>query len=471
MIKHLLLYLSLTILVGCETFQEYQTPNNPEGADEINLTVENVESFQNAAPVAEWWKELNDSTLSNLIEDSLGHNLNIEIALANIYEARSLFREVNYDRYPTVTTNASITRQRLSKESSLGASTNRSFSQYEAGFDASWELDLFGRVSQRIAAEEALYESTISDLNYIYVTVAAEVARVYIELRGAQYRLDIAESNAKNQKETFELTIKLANGGRATALDTSRAETQLNLTLATIPPIKAQIAASINQLSVLSGNVPDYLREKLTVPERLPSIPMTVNVGDISDLIARRPDIKSAERILAARVAQYNLSTTDLLPTVNLLGFLGFISTKLSTLGTGAAISGFVGPSISWRAFDIGRVKAQIDQNDARTELALASYEKTVLNALEEIQTALSNFTYEEERRAILHKAALSSRKSADVARERFRLGVDAFLDVLDAERTQLETEDALAVSEIQTVTDLISIYKALGGGWEFSLK
>ncbi len=467
--KHLLISVSVLLLSGCQTFQQYQSPENPQGAVTTDLSIENAETFQAIEPVSEWWMELGDPLLADLVEQGLEHNQDVEIALANLSEARAIVRETSYDRYPTVTTSASATRQRISKEGASGASPNRTFYQFEAGFDASWELDLFGRVSQRIAAEEAFQEATIADLNDVYVTVSAEIARVYIELRGAQYRLGIAERNAQNQKETFDLTVKLANGGRATALDTSRAETQLNLTLASIPPLKAQMTASINRLSVLTGHVPDHLREMLNEIKPLPDIPVVVNVGDVSGLIARRPDISRAERVLAASVARYNVSTTDLLPTVNLFGFLGFVATKISSLGTGSALSAFVGPTLSWRAFDLGRVKAQVDQNDARAQLALVTYEKTVLLALEEIQTSLSEFTYEEQRRASLEKASLSSRESATIARERYRLGVDAFLDVLDAERTQLETEDALAVSEIQTATDLVSIYKALAGGWQFA--
>lgn len=467
--KHLLLCASILLLSACQTFQQYTSPESPEGSIETDLSIENTQTFQQTEPVAAWWRELGDPLLSDLVEQSLQHNQDIEIALANLFEARAIVRESNYDRYPTVTTSASATRQRISKDGPSGATPNRTFNQFDAGFDASWELDLFGRVSQRIVAEEAFHGAAVADLNNVYVTVTAEVARVYIELRGTQYRLGIAERNAQNQKETFDLTVKLANGGRATALDTSRAETQFNLTMASIPPLKAQMTAAINRLSVLSGHVPDYLREKLNEIKPLPSIPVAVNVGDVSGLIARRPDITTAERVLAANVAQYNVATTDLLPTVNLFGFLGFVATNISSLGTGSALSAFVGPTLNWRAFDLGRVKAQIDQSDARAQLALINYEKTVLLALEEIQTSLSEFTYEEQRRSSLAKAALSSRESATIARERFRLGVDAFLDVLDAERTLLETEDALAVSEIQTATDLVSIYKALGGGWQFA--
>jgi multidrug efflux system outer membrane protein len=285
-------------------------------------------------------------------------------------------------------------------------------------------------------------------------------------LRGAQYRLDIAQRNAENQKETFELTEKILNAGGASALDVSRARTQLSLTRSTIPPLRAQIDSTINSLSVLTGQVPDALRSNLSQSKALPSLPLSVAVGDAQTLLNRRPDIRSAERSLAASVADYNLRVADLFPKVSILGSLGFISTNLSSFGT-SALAGSIGPSISWQVFDRDRLKAYVDQADAQTDAALARYEKTVLSALEEIQSAMSDFSNEEQRRAELQQAAASAKQSAIMARNRFDSGYDNFLDVLDAERTLLEAEDTLANSEITSGLNLVAIYKALGGGWQ----
>jgi multidrug efflux system outer membrane protein len=465
--KHFTLTLMMSAaLVGCATFEDYTPPDNPKGTAATDLTAVNTERFIAAAPVASWWREFNDPQLAALVDEALQANLDVKIAIANLYKARAIARESGFDRFPTVTSSASYARERLSREGISGAPLDRTVNNYSAGFDAFWELDLLGRVSQRIDAQEALEQAAEADLDHVYVSIGAEVARVYVELRGAQYRLDIAERNAKNQQSTFDLTKKLENGGRATGLDVARAETQLSLTRATIPPLQAEVSANINRLSVLTGRVPDALREDLSGKKPLPSLPVGVAVGDASSLIKRRPDIRQAERELAAAVAQYNVATTDLFPTVNILGSIGFLATNLSSFGAGA-LAASVGPTINWRAFDLGRVQAQIDQNDAAAQAALANYGKVALEALEETQTALSNFSREEERRAMLQRAAKSSRTAANLARQRFDQGADTFLNVLDAERTQLESEDALARSEIDAASDLIAIYKALGGGWE----
>lgn len=454
-------------LAACQTFRDYTEPVNPAGTEQTNLSAENAAFFKSAqAPVAAWWNEFDDPQLGELVEKSLDTNLDVRIALANLFEARSISRKTGFDRFPTVTSGASFDRQLNSQETPAGQFNERVQNNYEAGFDAVWELDLFGRVSERIAAQEALEDSALADLQDIYVTVTAEVARTYIELRGAQYRLDIAERNAANQHETYDLTRRLSLGGRGTALDTSRAKTQLDLTRSSIPPLKAEVTAAINRLSVLTGQVPDALRGELSGKKPLPSLPVSVAVGDASSLLKRRPDIRSAERELAASVAQYNVAATDLFPTVNIVGSLGFIATNLGSFGA-TALAGTLGPSLNWRAFDLGRVRAEVNQADARSEAALARYERTVLRALEETQTALSDFTSEEERRATLQDAARSSQQAALIARQRYDLGADGFLDVLDAERTQLQAEDALAGSEISAALDLITIYKALGGGWQ----
>ncbi len=466
------LLLFLLMLTGCtsisDKFRTYAKPDSPAGSVNIDLVEAKPDHLSAAEPVEDWWNQLDDPILTGLVDASLKNNLDVKVAIANLAEARSNRRETDYDRYPTVTANAGYTRQRTSQRLGQGFNTgDNTFHNYQYGFDAFWELDLFDRISQRIAAQEALEAASLAELQNVYVSVAAEVARNYIELRGAQYRLDIAHRNAANQRGTLELTQTLSEGGRATELDVARAETQLNSTLATIPPLEASVYAAISRLSVLSGQIPDALRQNLNEKAKLPDIPETIIVGDVSGLIQRRPDIRRTERELAANVAQYNVAVTDLFPNVNILGTLGFIAASISSLGTGTALSASIGPSVNWAAFNLGRVRAVIDQNDARALAALANYEQTVLQALEELQTSIVNFSREGERRIKLNLAAHASAKAAKLARQRYDAGIDDFLDVLDAERVQLNTEDSLAVSEITTALNLITVYRALGGGWQ----
>lgn len=468
------LYFILTsslILSACNSAQqrEYEVPAEPAGLKDFNATLINQEKFNAAKPISTWWQQLNDPILNQLIENSLQHNLDVQEAIANLFAARGVQNEAEYDKYPTVTADASYSRERSSL-TARGTSTSfgdNTINSLQYGIDANWELDLFNRVSQRIATQEAFAKAAEADLQHVYVTIAAEVAGNYIELRGAQYRLDIAQRNAKSQEGSLNTTQRLMEGGTATKLDVARAEGQLNTTLASIPTLKAEVNTAISRLSVLSGEVPTSLQETLAPTKQLPNVPVSVALGKAEDLLKRRPDIRSAERQLAASVAEYNVAVTDLFPTVNIIGALGFIATNFVSLGTGSAIAASLGPSMKWAAFDLGRVRSRIDQRDAESMAALARYEKTVLTALQELNIAINDFTQEEQRRKTLRLAAESNAEAAKAAQLRFRGGVDDYLDVLDAERSLLNAEDSLAVSEINVLIDLISIYKALGGGWE----
>jgi multidrug efflux system outer membrane protein len=455
-------------LAGCKSAKHFDHAPSIAGAKETKIEALGNQRMQTAKPIINWWESLKDKQLNDLILQSLNNNKDVQIAIANLFKARQITSESRFDRFPTVTANASYQRSRSSGEVLFGPSKIDSFivNNASTGFDASWELDLFGRVSMKIKANKALENSAESNLRNVYVIIASEVARTYAQLRGAQYRLDIANRNADNQTETFKLTEKLANGGRGTRLDILRAQTQLETTKSNIPALEAEISANINRLSVLTGQVPNALRKDLKDKKPLPNIPTIVNVGNVADLLQRRPDILIAQNQLKAAIANYNVSVADQFPVINIVGAIGFAATAFSELGS-TALVGFVGPSVSWAAFDMGRVRAQIHQKDADAQIAVAFYEKTVLEALEDLQTSVSNFSNEEETRERLKKAAVSSFEAAKLAKIRYEAGVDTFIDVLDSEATLLATEDALAVSEINTVINLISIYKALGGGWE----
>ena len=458
------------LLSGCASMKEitdYVTPSFLQSAEEFQIIDDTDAFYKTAEPVAAWWDKFDDPIMSALVQQSLDTNLDVRVALANLEEARAIARASGYDYFPTVTSGASYARTRLTERGVSGASADRTVNLHQAGFDANWELDLFGRVSQGIAAEKARADAALSGLQDIYVSVAAETARTYIDLRGAQYRLDIARRNTENQQETYDLTLRLAEGGRATALDTARAQTQLDLTRATIPPLEAAVQATIHRLSVLTGQLPDALAADLKDHKMLPSLPDSVYIGTAAELLKRRPDIRSAESTLAAAVASYNISVTELFPVVSFTGTIGYSATDFADIGNSSALTWSAGPSISWRAFDIARVRQEIKRDDARAMAALALYEKTILTALEEVKTSMSDYTQEEKRRAILRGAAASSQKAAEIARIRFDQGVDGFLDVLDSERTRLQAEDSLAQSEIGAALDLIAIYKALGGGWQ----
>lgn len=429
-------------------------------ADTSNTTISTTETVQ------EWWTEFNDPILDTLIEKARKNNLDINAAVANFYASRAFLKETKFDRIPTVTANGDYIRTR-SGENVFAPGTNPTYNTYNGSFDAFWEADLFGRVSNRIKGAYANNQLALAEMQAIYVSIFAEVANNYMELRGTQYLLDIANRNLKGQQETYDLTVRLSNAGTSNKLDVSRALAQLENTRATIPPLKARLEALKNSISVFIGEVPGNLDPEILNTQPLPSLPTSVALGNIKELLRRRPDVQRAEAELQVQIAKYNLSVAELYPKIQFGGSIGFSAIDFANFGSKESFTWSIMPSISWAAFNLGRVKQQIDREDALTLAALNQYKKTVLMSLEEIKTALSNYTNELRRREILKTSAGASAEAATLAKQRFNAGLDSFIDYLSAENTLLRSENLLAESEISSATSLIAIYKALGGGWE----
>jgi multidrug efflux system outer membrane protein len=464
------------IIIGCaftlslsacsNVGRDYVTPALPSLSSSV-LQEAHSELFGAAAPVNDWWNTLEDKQLSALVEQALRHNLDIKIAIATIEEARAVASGSRLNQLPEVTPNASLNRVHESKQSRFGNFGKVDYTSYSAGFDASWELDFWGRVSGQVDADRARLQSAEANLDGVYVTVAAEVARNYIELRGAQARLDIAKKNAENQQQTFEMAQKMESSGRSNGLDLDRAQAQLDSTFAAVPMLEAQVNASMNRLAVLIGQPPDALRKDLRETKPLPTIPSSIAVGDAGALLKRRPDVQAAERELAASVADYNVKVADLYPRVTVDGNVGFVATALGNLLRGDAISAFIQPALRWSALERGRVDARIDAADARTRAQLANFDKTVLGALEEVDAGMVNFSREQQRRERLAQSAKSSAHAAMLAKKRFEAGLDSLRDVLDSESRMLAAKDQLAISETQAAVNVVALYKALGGGWD----
>jgi len=412
-----------------------------------------------------WWSEFQDPVLDSLIEKARRRNLDIHVAVANFQASRALLEGTKLDRYPAVQLNGEYLRTRLG-ENVFAPGNNPTYSTYTGSFDAFWELDIFGRVSHRIKGTYANSQAALADMRGVYVRIFAEVANTYLELRGNQYLLDIARRNLKGQDETYQLTQELSRAGTSNSLDVTRAEAQLEATRASIPPLEARIGALKNSLSVLVGEIPGSLGD-LAEKQPLPSLPTSVALGSMEDLLRRRPDVKRAEARLQERVARYNISVANLYPSIQFGGSIGFSATDFSNFGSKESFSWSIFPSISWAAFDLGRVRKQIKRDDALALAALNQYEKTVLESLEEIKTALGNYSQELKRREILRTSSRASARAASMARERFNAGLDNFIDYLSADNALLQSENALAQSEISAATSLVAIYKALGGGWE----
>ena len=450
------------MLVSCAAGPNYTTPEieTPEEFSELN------ETLNTEAPTSEWWKTLNDEVLTKLITQAIEENHDIRVAEANFLAARALLQEQRLEFFPIVPAQGSITRQQAS-EDVVGPQSDRLNTVYDASFDATWELDFFGRIRRSVEALGAEYQSAAATWQDTHVIIAAEVARNYMQLRGTQYRLDVATRNAENQQQTFELTQALLEGGRGTDLDIARAQAQLETTLASIPPLEAQIARTIHRLSVLVGQNPSHLKSRLIVQDRLPELPVEINVGDPTSLLRNRPDVRVAERDLAAATARIGIVTADLYPRISIIGSYGSTATSSSRFAESSTETFSIGPLFTWAAFDLGRVRARIRAADANAEANLALFERTVLTALEEAENTFSDYTRARLRQERLSIAADSSSRAADLARLRYRNGADSFLTVLDAERRLLEAEDQLAQSATQSGVAYVALYKALGVGWQ----
>lgn len=467
-IKGFVVALLPAMISACNSFKSVESVTELAQLPAMSAGFAMPEQATAQQPVAAWWAQLNDEQLNQLIVDSLQQNHSIRIAQASLAESRALLRNSKLDRYPTVEANVSGTRQRQSAES-VGDIDSRISETYQAGFDASWELDVFGRVRNGVKLSKAQLAAREADLQAAQVSITAEVASAYVSLRGNQYLLDVALRNVLNQQETLELAKRFSEVGRGDQLDVARAEAQLELTRASIPGLNAEVNVALNRIGVLTGKPTAELKTALALVKSLPEIPASFAVGNPTDLLKRRPDIRRAEQALAGAAAEYNIRVADLYPRVTFTGGLGYLSSDWTQLGNSGTDTFLFSPRIQWAAFNLGRVDAQIDAADARTQARVAEFEQQVLTALAETDNALQNFTREEERRTTLQRALQASNQAAFFARKRFEVGSSDFLTVLDAERSQLTVSAQLAQSDMQVLLNLIAVYKSLGGGWQFA--
>jgi len=460
--KFLLAPIAAAVLSACAVGPNYQAPETKaaEKFDGVEAT------YSTTDVVADFWQTFDDQTLDRLVDEALKSNYDVRIAWSRIAESRALRRDVAFDLAPSIQASGGYTETRVSREQTL-AGAPRSTEFYDAGFDAFWELDFFGRIRRGLEASNAELDAVIASEHDVQVVVTAEVTRTYFELRGFQQQLDVAERNVKNQQSTLDLANARLEGGIGTEFDTARASAQLSSTRGTIAPLEAAVARSIHRLSVLIGREPGALRAELVPTRNLPALPGIVPVGDPAGMLRRRPDIRVAERQLAGATAGIGIAVADLFPRVTFTGSAGYVSATSGNLGDNGTDAYVLAPGISWAIFDLGHVQARIAASKARQQGALLSYEQTVLNALEETENSLVTHARARDRLVHDEAAVKASTTAADLARVRYESGASDFLQVLDAERTLLESEDRLARSRTEAATSLIAVYKALGGGWQ----
>jgi len=412
--------------------------------------------------LATWWSILNDASLTNLVESAVSGNLGLKEASARVREARARRGIAEADRFPTIDARGSAKTSRSSEKTGSGSEREL----YAVGFDAAWELDLFGGRQRTIEAAEAEIQANEEDLRDVLVSLLAEVALNYVEVRSFQNRLSFAEANLDAQEETYQITQWRFQAGLTTQLDVEQAQYSLEQTRAQVPVLQSGLVQAKNRLAVLLGQQPGFLEDTLAERRAIPSTPLEVAVGVPADVLRQRPDVRRAERQLAVQTAQVGVATADLYPKFSLLGSIGLEALSMDNLFSWGSRTHSIGPTVAWPLFDAGAIRSNIEVQSALQEQALIRYEAAVLSALEEVENAMVAYAEEQRRRHALGEATQAALRALELAQSQYSAGLIEFSNVLIAQRALLSLQDQLAVSEGQVTSNLIALYKALGGGW-----
>ena len=457
------------VVAGCAVGPDYHEPTPDLPTRWSEAPAANEPAPQTAS---RWWTVFADPQLDSLVDRAVAANLDLKVAEARVRESRANRTIAAAPLWPQATANGEFTRSLQSQNASGGggSSAGQSFSPsnlYESTFDATWEIDVFGGTRRSVEAANANLEASIYDRGDVLLTLLGDVARNYIELRGFQRQIEVARQNVEAQRDTLELTKARFQGGLASDLDVAQAEAQLETTASDIPTLEISFAQAVHRLGVLLGEPPGALAAELSESRPIPAAPSELPAGLPSDLLRRRPDIRSAERQLASATAQVGVATADLYPKFSLIGSAGLSSISASDFFTGGSKLWSIGPSITWPIFQGGRIVATIEVRNAQEQQALLTYRQTILTALEDVENAIVAYTRERDRRRTLTAAVASNERAVDHATSLHTRGLTSFLNVLDAQRNLYQTQTDLAQSEATVSTDLVALNKALGGGWD----
>lgn len=452
---------------GCAVGPDYVPPQTTVPKQFMGSTVQGISSEQ---VLERWWSNFSDQQLNKLVSSAVHSNIDLRAAIARVNQARAIRQETFLDLFPTVGSDVVYTRNRTPTSTFAGGAIQNGNNYinneyYNAGFDAFWELDIFGRVRRSVEVKDAESEASVAELHDAIRILVSEVARNYFELRGTQQQISVSNENAVTQEQVVRVATALFKGGQSTEFDLLRAQAQHSNTLATIPPLKARAKAAVYRLAVLCGKQPQEL--VLDEAHTFPVYVGPVTLGDPAGLLQRRPDIRAVERQLGAATAGIGVARGDLFPKVTFMGSVGFQANTVRELSSGNNETYGIGPSISWPALNIGRVFANIDQSEAVQQQVIARYEQTVLLALEETERALVQFSASRQRRDYLKDAVDYSSKAVAIAQTQYENGLIDLLPVLDAQRSALTSQLQLAESETELLTALVALFKALGGGWD----
>ena len=455
--------LAILILAGCATVgPDYVPPDTPVSATwHTQLKGGLAVGEQDPQTLAAWWTTLNDPELSSLTNRAVSGNLDLKKARARVREARARRGIAKADLFPALNATGSASWSLTSKDTGTG----RTSELYAAGFDAGWELDLFGGVRRSVEAAGADLQASQEDLRNVLVSLLAEVALNYVEVRTLQARLAVAEANLEAQSETCQLTQWRYEAGLSDGLAVQQARYNLESTRSQIPTLRTGLEETMNRIAVLLGEQPGKVHAELEKRGPIPVTPPEVAVGVPADLLRRRPDVRQAERQLAAQTARIGAATADLYPKLTLSGSIGLEALSLNNASPGIlTLSG--GPQITWAIFKAGAIRQNIEVQSALQEQALIQYEATILGALEEVENALKAYAEEQRRRDDLREATDAAQKAVDLAQHKYQAGLTDFNNVLDAQRSLLSFQEQLTQSNGTVTSNLVRLYKALGGGW-----
>jgi multidrug efflux system outer membrane protein len=465
-------------LASCNVGPDYRAPktNVPANYSEAAPTTQTASPATQPStistqtePTAQWWTALNDSELNRLIERSVVGNLNLQQAASRVRQSRAELRMAGSDELPKVDAVGAFARvdSGINGPAVGGNNSGIVTNIWQVGFDTSWEIDIFGGQRRQIEAARADYLAAVEDRRDAMVSLTAEVARDYLQLRGAQQRLKYARENLSLQQDTLALTQSLRKAGFNSELDVSRAKTLVSQTRAQIVPLTTEVRQQQHAIATLLGQEPNAVVEELDTAAPLQALPPTVSIGMPTDLLRRRPDIRRAEQQIVAANARVGAAVAGFYPKFSLTGDFGLDANKFHHLFDWESRYFLIYPNIDWRLFDFGRTSANVDQEKERSQQTLLAYQNAVLTALREVEDALTAYSNEQDHHAALADAVTSAQASVEISSDQYKHGIIDFLPVLDAQRQLLTAQDELAKSDQSLSTNLVALYKAIGGGWE----
>ncbi len=455
------------IFTGCATVGPDYIPVKPDAPEKWHAEMNGglVVDQSAAESPANWWSIFNDAELSALMEKAVSGNLDLQTAISRVREARALRGITQASLFPVVDASATAAKQRTSRSDN----NREEIDIYSAGFDAGWEIDVFGGIRRSIEASQADLEAVQENMQHVLISLMAETALNYVEVRTFQARLDVLTGNVKTLEETYDLNRSRYQAGIIGELALQESLRSLESFRSGIPVLESGLSAAKNRLAVLLGKPPGELYPELSDTKPIPSIPQTVAVGIPADTLQNRPDVRRAERSLAAQTARIGVATADLYPRFRLLGSIGLESVDTGDFFDWDSRFWGIGPNVSWRIFDAGAIRGNIEVQTIRQEQALIEYQATILDALEEVENALVAYAKEQQRQESLSKAVLAAQRAELIALDRYKAGLEGFFNVLDTQRSLLALQDELEQSRGGVVGNLVRLYKALGGGWEYS--